>query len=208
MQQLLSHMTAALAQATQPQRLLLLRDGLLFSLLWQSCFRGFNDCPTLCYLLGVVHSLTSTPSCCCNQVPKYTSFQMPPKGGHCSLTFSSNLLCFTSWLQPASALYADAGQLIANFLTRPLIEGSQLFAEKPMSCTAIWARLTKYLRDYGKYTGESVHSTRRGKTIQHSKQAATWEEIGEAAMCSSQITQIAKYYTDVHRPTRFRLLPS
>jgi len=49
------------------------------------------------------------------------------------------------------------------------------------------------------YTGQSVHSTRRGNMLhrqQHLQEIH--KEIGEAAMCNEKN---AKYYTDVHKPT-------
>ena len=42
MLQLLERMCHDLKSASLEQQLLLVRDGLIFSLPWQSCFRGFN----------------------------------------------------------------------------------------------------------------------------------------------------------------------
>ena len=73
-----------------------------------------------------------------------------------------------------------------------------------MTSNAIWARLTKYLKDYGMYTGQSVHSTRRGSMIhQRVELQASVPDVAQAAMCSEKI---AEYYTDLHRPTRLRAL--
>ena len=63
-----------------------------------------------------------------------------------------------------------------------------------------WARLTHGLKAL--YTGQSVHSTRRGTMIHRQQHMqATHQELGEAAMCNEKN---AKYYTDEHRPIRFR----
>ena len=70
-------------------------------------------------------------------------------------------------------------------------------------CNA-WARVTKCLKALDMYTGQSVHSTRRGNIIhmqQHLQESH--KEVGKAAMCNERN---AKYYTDVHRSTRFRAL--
>ena len=61
------------------------------------------------------------------------------RGRHCQITLTCNHLCFTSWLRPAVALYAAAGQPITNFLTRPLEKGTKAYAEKGMTCNAVWA---------------------------------------------------------------------
>ncbi|DBA78632.1 TPA: hypothetical protein ACH3X1_008554 [Trebouxia sp. C0004] len=111
-------------------------------------------------------------------------------------------MCFTSWLQLAVHHYAAAGQPITNFLTRPLQVGTKLYAEKGMTCSNAWARLTKYLKVLGMYTGQSVRSTRRGSMIHKQQQMhATEQEIAAAAMCNEKNV---KYYTELHRPTRCR----
>ena len=47
------------------------------------------------------------------------------------------------------------------------------------------------------YTGQSVHSTRRGNMIHRQTQLdESYKEIGEAAMCNEKN---ATYYTDIHR---------
>ena len=61
-----------------------------------------------------------------------------------------------------------------------------------------WARLAKYLKALHMYTGQSVHSTRRGNMIhrqrqQHLQDTHSLRDIGKNAK-----------YTDVHRPTRFK----
>ena len=71
-----------------------------------------------------------------------------------------------------------------------------------MTCSNAWARLTKCLKGLDMYTGQSVHSTRRGNMMHKQQhQQESHNEIGEAAMCNEKN---AKYYTDVHRPTRYR----
>ena len=201
--------TCSNSNTDQHQQLLLLRDGMLFSLLWQSCFRGFNAgamrlenivLPTgesaLPYLVPEV------------KLPAGATLHLLPdttknkKGGHCKITLSCDALCFSSWLQMSVHYYAAAGQPITNFITRPLAVGTKRFAEKPMTSSNTWARLTQGLKALGMYTGQSVHSTRRGTMIHRQQHMqATHQELGEAAMCNEKN---AKYYTDVHRPTRFR----
>ncbi|KAL0020901.1 hypothetical protein WJX77_008863 [Trebouxia sp. C0004] len=211
MLQLLEHMCSDLTAAPLQEQLLLVRDGLVFSLLWQTCFRGFNAggvrldnlvLPTggsaLPYLLPQLGMKTGAKL---HLKPDHTKNK---KGGHCQITVTCDPLCFTSWLRPAVALYASAGRPITNFLTRPLDKGTQVNAEKGLTSNAIWARLTKYLKAYGMYTGQSVHSTRRGSMIhQKNQMQATVSEVAQAAMCSERI---AEYYTDVHRPTRLKSL--
>lgn len=41
----------------------------------------------------------------------------------------------------------EAGQPITNFLTRPLQVGTKLYAEKGMTSSNAWARLTKFLKE-------------------------------------------------------------
>ena len=157
----------------QSQRLLLLRDALLFSLLWQTCFRGF-DAGALRLINIVVQTggsavaypvpaLTLAAGANLHLLPDYTKTK---KGGHCSITLTCDVLCVSTWLGLAVHHYAEAGQPIINYITRPLQVGTNLYAEKPMTCSNTWARLTKYLKALNIYTGQSVHRTRRGKMIQ------------------------------------------
>ena len=197
---------------TGKEQLLLLRDGVIFSLLWQSCFRGFNAggmrlqnivLPTggtaIPFLLPQVQL---QPGAQLHLLPDVTKNK---KGGRCTVTLTCDVLCFSFWLQLLVPAHTAAGQPITNYITRPLNSSGKVFSELPMSSSATWARLTKYLKEYGMYTGQSVHSTRRGSMLHHKEvQQATYEDIGEAAMCTKET---AKYYTDRHRPTRFRSSP-
>ena len=210
MRRLLCNMLQQLSTASGTEQLLLIRDGLLFSLLWQTCFRGFNAGGIRLSNIYMPTGESAVPHL-------YPSLQMGPnakvhiipdstknkKGGHCSLTLSCDELCFSSWLQLAIYSYHAAGQPITNFLTRPLLKGTTQFAEKGMSCSNTWARLTGQLKAQGMYTGQSVHSTRRGKMMHQLQQQQTHKEIGEAAMCNEAN---ARYYTNLHRPTRIRAL--
>lgn len=112
------------------------------------------------------------------------------------------MLCFTTWLQQALHHYAAAGQSITDYLTRPLQVGTKVFSKKLMTSSNVWARLPKHLKEPGVYSGQSVHSTRR-ETMMHQQVELhkSNQEIAEAAMCNEQNV---KYYTDPHRPTRFR----
>lgn len=93
---------------------------------------------------------------------------------------------------------------ITHYITRPMEVGTKQFAKETMTCSNTWARLIKCLKALDMYTGQSVHSTNRGNRInrQHHLQESR-KEIGEATMCYETH---AKYYTHVHRPTRFRAL--
>ena len=50
-------------------------------------------------------------------------------------------MCFSTCFQKAIPYYAAAGQPITNF--RPLAAGTEKYAEKPMTCSSAWQRLTK-----------------------------------------------------------------
>lgn len=69
--------------------------------------------------------------------------------------------------------------------------GTEEFAEKEMTCSNAWARLTKYLKVLGVYHGQSLHSTRRG-SMQQTKlhKHETHKEVGEAAMCKESNAKI------------------
>jgi len=126
------------------------------------------------------------------------------KGGHCKVTLTRDVMCFSTWFQMAVHHHAAAGQPITNYITRPRGVGTKQFAEKPMTCSNAWARSTKCLKALDMYTGQSVHSTRRGNMIhrqQHLQESH--KEIGQAAMCNETY---AKDCTDMHRPARFRAL--
>ena len=190
------------------EQLLLLRDGMLFSLLWKSCFRGFNAGALRLENIVLPDGASAVPFLAQAQLQAGAVIHLLPdttknkKGGHCKITLSGDVLCFSTWFQKALPYYTAAGQPITNFVIRPLAVGTKLFAEKPMTCSNAWHRLTKSLKALGIYSGQSVHSTRRGHMI-HKQQHLheSHKEIADAAMCNEQN---AKYYTDVHRPTRFR----
>jgi len=63
--------------------------------------------------------------------------------------------------------HAAAGQPVANYITRAAGVGTMHFAENsvPMASSNIdaWACLTKRSKALDMYTGQSVHSTRRGE---------------------------------------------
>ena len=194
-------------QAEGVEQLLLLRDGLLFSLLWQTSFRGCNagsirldnialpiGSNAVAYLYPKVKLTTGAHL---HLLPDHTKNK---KGGHCPVLLSCDAMCLSVWLPLAIVHYAAAGQPITNFITRPLQIGSKLFAEKPMTTSSTWARLVKMLKQLNMYTGQSVHSTTRGKMIyQQQELHASNAEIAEAAMRNEGNL---KYYTDMHKPTR------
>ncbi len=70
-----------------------------------------------------------------------------------------------------------------------------------MKSDAIWHRLTNHLEDCNMYTGQSVHSSRRGKMIKN-QEGSGWEAAGEAAMILTK--QVVLKDIDEHRPTKYR----
>ncbi len=130
------HQTCNSSSTDPHQQMLLLQDGMLFSLLWQSCLRGFNAgalrldnivLPTgenaVPYLVpesrlqagAVLHLLPDTTK--------------NKKGGHCKITLTRDVMCFSTWFQMAVHHHAAAGQPITNYITRPLGVGTKQFAE-------------------------------------------------------------------------------
>ena len=120
--------TCSSSNTDQHQQLLLLRDGMLFSLLWQSYFRGFNAgalrlenivLPTgesaLPYL---VPEVKLPAGAILHLLPDTTKNK---KGGQCKIILTCDVLCFSSWLQMTVHHYAAAGQPITNIITRPLV---------------------------------------------------------------------------------------
>ena len=209
-QKVLEHLLAQQQQASGKAKLLLIRDGLILSMLWQSCFRGFNvgdlrlsnirtptNSPAVPF---IVPELTLQAGSHLGIFPDVTKNR---KGGHCTVTLSCDIMCFTTWLQLAITVYQDALQPITNYIVRPVQRGTSTFMEKGMSSAAIWGRLTTHLKAFGLYQGESVHSTRRGKMIEMTTQhQASIEQVQEAAMLRSK--PIAQKYIDTTRPTRAR----
>ena len=126
-----------------------------------------SGCETLCCLLEAMLCLTLVP----NMPQPGTMLLLLPdttknkKGGHSSVTLPCDILGLFSWLQLAVAQYAAAGQPSTNYLTRPLHVGTKTYTEKDMTCSNAWTRLTKYLKELGMYTGQSVHSTKGGSMI-------------------------------------------
>ena len=155
--------TCSSSSTDQHRQLLLLRDGMLFSLLWQSCFRGFNAGALRLENVVLPNGESAVPYL----VPEVKLSAGPilyllpdttknKKGGHCKVTLSCDVLCFSSWLKMAVHHYAAAGQPITSFITRPLAVGTKRIAEKPMTSSNTWARLTQGLKALGMYTGQSA----------------------------------------------------
>ena len=189
-------------------QLLLLRDGLIISMLWQTCFRGFNvgdirldnirtptNSPAIPFL---VPQVLLQPN---SQLHIHPDVTKNRKGGHSTVTISSDIMCFTTWLQLLVTSSEEARQPITNYIVRPLHKGTHTFAEKGMTSSAIWARFTSHLKAMDMYNGESVHSTRRGKMIESTfAHQASLEEVQAAAMIRTK--QVAEKYIDISRPTR------
>ena len=129
MSQLLQQLHLQQQTLTGTDQLLLSRDGFTFSLLWQSCFRGFNaggirlqdiKLPTgrsaISFLFPTAHL---QPGGQLHFIPETTNNK---KGGHCTATLTCDVLrvCFSSWFILLSHAHLAAGQPITNYITRPL----------------------------------------------------------------------------------------
>lgn len=189
-------------------KLLLIGDALLISMLWQSCFRGFNvgelrlenirtptNSPTIPF---IIPQLVLQPN---SQLHIHPDVTKNRKGGYCTVTISGDLMCFTTWLQLAITAYEEAQQPITSYIVRPLQKGTQTFAEKGMTSSAMWGRFTAHLKSMDMCNGENVHSTTRGKMIEASiVHQETIEQVQAAAMIKTK--QVAERYIDLSRPTR------
>ena len=171
MHTMLSSMFQLLIKSTdQAEQLLLARDGLLFSILWQTCYRGFDAGGVRLENIVLPIRGSSLPYLIPNKLPAGSILHLLPdtnknkKGGHCVVTLTCDIMCLSTWLQLAVHHHAAAGQPITNFLTRPLQVGTKQYAQKGMTCSNAWARLTKYFKAQAMYTGQSVHSTRRSNS--------------------------------------------
>lgn len=131
---------------TDQQQQLLLRNGMLFSLLWQSCFRGFNAGAMRLENIvlptgdGAVPHLVPQVKLCCRAMCRAILHLLPDtttnkKGGHCRIVLSCDILCLSSWLQRAMHHCAAAGQQSTNFITRPLAVGTKRFAGNRTTAT-------------------------------------------------------------------------
>ena len=83
------------------------------------------------------------------------------KGGHCILTLSCDIMCFTTWLQLAVETSKDLNQPSTNYIVRPLQRGTKVFAEKGMSSSAIASRFNAHLKAIEQYTGETAPGEER-----------------------------------------------
>ena len=142
--------TCSSSNTDQHQQLLLLRDGMLFSLLWQSCFRGFNAGASRLENIVLPAGESAVPYLVPEvKLPAGVILHLlhdtirNKKGGHFKITLSCDVRCFSFWLQLAVHHYAAADQPISNLITRPLAVGTIHFAEKLMTSSNTWARLTK-----------------------------------------------------------------
>ena len=186
-------------------QLLLLRDGLIISMLWQTCFRGFNVGDIR---LENIRTSTNSPAIpfLVPQIvlqPNSQSHIHPDVTRKGAVTISSDIMCFTTWLPLLIIASDEAKQPITNtnHVVGPLHKGIHTFAEKGMTSSAIWARCFSHSKAMDMYNGESVHSTRRGKMIESTfAHQASIEEVQAAAMIRTK--QVAEGYTDISRPTR------
>ena len=126
----------------QHQQMLLLRNGMLFSLLWQSCFRGFNAEALRLDNIVLPSGESALPylmpatvlqaGAVLRLLPDQTKDK---KGGHCRITLTRDVMCCSTWLEMAMHCHAAAGQPIINHIIRPLGSNTKQFAEKPMTCS-------------------------------------------------------------------------
>ena len=177
-------------------------------MLWQSCFRGFNEgelrlssfkIPTNRLAIPfLVPEMTLQAGSQLHIFPNVTGNR---KGGHCTIPLSYDIMCFTTWLQLAVESSEDLKQPITNYIGRPLQRGTKVFAEKSMSSSAIARRFNAHLKAIEQYTSETVHNTRRGKMIEATVAHQAPIEQGQSnAMILSKA--IALRYIDTTRPTR------
>ena len=108
MHTMLSSMFQLLLKTTdQAQKLLLVRDGLLFSILWQTCYRGFNAGGVRLENIVLPTGGSAMAFLVPNKLPAGARLHLLPdttrnkKGGHCTVTLSCDVLCLSSWLQLA-----------------------------------------------------------------------------------------------------------
>jgi len=110
------HKTCNSSSRDPHQHMLPLRDGMLFSLLWQSCLRGFNA-----GALRLDNVVLPTGE---NAVP-YLVPELRLQAG-----------AVLHLLVPDSCPHhAAACRPITNYVTRPLGVETKRFAEKPMTCS-------------------------------------------------------------------------
>ena len=107
---LLQHLLHQQQHSTEADKLLLIRDGLIISMLWQSCFRSFNVGGLR---LSNIKTPTNTPATPFitpqptlqprAQLHLFPDVTKNRKGGHCTctVTLTCDIMCFTAWLQLA-----------------------------------------------------------------------------------------------------------
>jgi len=189
--------------STDPnQQILLLRDGMLFSLLWQSCLSSVNAgalrldnivMPTgESAVPHLVPDLKLQAGAVLHLLPDTTKNM---KSGHCNTTVSRDVMCFSTWFQMAVHYHAAEGQPITNCIIRPLGEGTKQFAEKPMTCS---------------HAGHAQQNAGRHGTCIQGRAFTSQRSFRGSSTCKQHIKRqeellYAMYYTDVHRPARLRV---
>ena len=155
--------------------------------LWLENIRTPTNSPAIPF---IVPQLVLQPN---SQLHIYPDVTKNRKGGYCTVIISGDLMCFTTWLQLAVTVYEEAQQPITYYIVRPL--------QKGMTSSAIWGRFSAHLKIMDMYSGDSVHSTRRGKMVESSiVHQATIEPVQAAAMINTK--RIAERYIDISRPIR------
>lgn len=103
MHTLLSSMHQMLINTTdQAQQLLLVRDGLLFSILWQTCYRGFNAGGVRLENIVLPIGGNAVPYLVPNKLPPGALLHLLPdttknkKGRHSSATLTCDVLCLST----------------------------------------------------------------------------------------------------------------
>ena len=214
MLQLQHHLHQQQATQTGTKKLLTIRDGLAFCIMWQSCFRGYNAgglrlenirLPTDGNKGSAIPFLLPQTT-----LPEGAQLHLKPdmtknkKGGSCTIALTKDMLCISTWLPLAVDAYAEAQQPITNYVVRPSQPDQSSFKEEGMTSSALWHRLTLHLKACNLYTGQSLHSCRRGKMIHMAhNEGSSLEDVGDAAMITTK--RIAQAYIDVDRPTKYRV---
>ena len=83
----------------QAKQVLLARDDLLFSILWQTCYMGFNAGGVRLENIVLFTGGSSLPYLIPNKLPAGSILHLLPdttknkKGGHCVVTLTCDILC-------------------------------------------------------------------------------------------------------------------
>ena len=181
MQSLLGYLHGCMAEPDPIKRHAIARDGLAFSILWQTGGRGANAGPLTAHDFVTLDGNPAFPfihpTC---QLAAGTIIQVTPQrlktclGRNKEPMFIHTLprdqaaMCPTHWwqlcLQTAQACGYQVSQ--SDFIARTLGRGNRSVKSDPISTDALCLHLKGHLRHLGLSEGESMHSFRRGRSIE------------------------------------------